>query len=326
MMIKRAFTTGKGQAHAKAILVGEHAVIYGQPAIALPLSNLVVNVYVQSSHSMMEIDSACYVGPMNLAPITMQGIPACVEKVQRDLGHWGDALIIRIVSAIPIGFGLGSSAAVSVALVRALYSYYHEPLDQDTLMRLVHVAEVYAHGKPSGIDAWTASVSSPIWFVAGERPVAVSSPTDLHLAIAVTGHPGDTKTAVMSVVRQWRRHPRETRERVTRLGELATMAREALSGGDLPRLGGVLTRSHAVLQTLGVSNHELDTLVNAALEFGAWGAKLTGAGRGGAMIALAHSQEHAQNLCTVLGEKGSPEAFCYSTRFEETQPDFKENG
>lgn len=325
MIDGRFFTKGEGRAHAKLILVGEHAVIYGQPAIALPLPNMVVDIFVESGHEVTQIDSAYYVGPINLAPIPMQGIPACVEKVQRDLGHWGDALSIRIVSAIPIGFGLGSSAAVSVALVRALFSYYHEPLDQNTLMRLVHVAEVYAHGKPSGIDAWTASVLSPIWFVTGQRPVAISLPADLHLAIAITGHPGDTKTAVMSVVRQWRRQPRETRQHVTYLGELAVLARDALSGGDLPRLGAILTQSHTVLQTLGVSNRELDILVNAALEFGAWGAKLTGAGRGGAVIALARNREHARNLCTALGEKGSPTVYYYSTGLKETLSNFGEN-
>lgn len=267
----------------KCILLGEHFVVHGGPAIALPLRTLCTEVRVKEddrARGSTRID--CDI-PRKEAELAQRLLDLAMVRLGiEEARSWR----VTVRSGIPIGYGLGSSAAYSVALVGALARAAKLELSPKRQNALAHELEQLVHGSPSGIDDTVVTHQRPIWFVRG-KPIRFLEEKDVpRLVLASCGYPGSTRDAVSSV-----RALKEAKQDLfaqmcERAGQLARDGLEAMLVRDSGRLGRVLDENHRLLQDLGVSTAELDRLVEAARNAGARGAKLTGAGRGGFMLAL----------------------------------------
>lgn len=301
-----------GSAHSKLILVGEHAVVYGEPAIALPFPEIEVKATIDQVDGPIRIDSSFYFGPLSSMPEKLEGLAICIKKTCEALDQDATGFRIQIQSSIPIGRGLGSSAAIAIAIVRSLYAYYERDLSRNDLIKLVDIAETYAHGSPSGIDMAAASSDVPIWFEKDKAIEHVYINTPFHLVVADTGRIGDTHAAVSSIKEQYKVDYTKTKLSITHLGELTTQVRTALHNGDHSLLGMLLNRAQDELSKLGVSDEGIDRLTKVARKSGALGAKLTGGGRGGCIIALAKSIKHAREIADDLLHAGADQTWYFT--------------
>lgn len=310
---------GMGASHAKAILLGEHAVVYGAPAIAIPVDELITEVAVERSTGGLWVDSDLYSGtvasaPSRLLPVTAairasfaraQGLTSDPSDAREDSDASADLDVrVRIRSTIPHERGLGSSAAVAAAIARAVFDFTGTQLDDETLFALIQTSERAAHGNPSGIDARTVTSPVPIRFDQGAvAPIAVGAP--LTLAFADSGTSGSTTQAVGAVRALRDREPARTEALLSRLAQIAEGAIADLEAGDRDAVGARMSEAHGILHRVGVSSERLDALVDAAHAAGSAGAKLTGGGLGGCVIAVADSPAHADDLGGALRRAGA---------------------
>lgn len=279
---------GVGQAHSKIILIGEHAVVYGYPAISLPL---------------LEVEVTCRVVPAT-TPWRLFEEDTLSMAVYASLEYLNikDAYIrCQIDSAIPEKRGMGSSAAISIAAIRAVFDYYQAKLPHDVLEILVNRAEMIAHMNPSGLDAKTCLSDQPIRFIKNVGFEELAMDLSAYLVIADTGVYGHTREAIQVVESKGK----EALPFLYALGDLTQQAEEAIKARDAVKLGEILTKAHGNLKEIGVSSLEVDALVETALEHGALGAKMSGGGLGGCIIALVADYRQAQDLAERLEEKGS---------------------
>lgn len=276
-----------GSASGKVILLGEHSVVYGRPAIAAPLSGLRA-VAILTPHS----------GPLHIhAPAV--GIDAPLPDLPPDhplarivlltAEHYRLPLpraVLRIESEIPVASGLGSGAAVSTAIVRALAAWYGLQPDPAEVSALVYEVERIYHGTPSGIDNTVIAYEQPVYFVRGRPPERIALGAPIPLLIADSGISSPTREVVGDLRRRWEADPARYEALFDRIADEVEAARQAIERGDLPQLGARMDRNHELLREIGVSSPTLDRLVGAARRAGALGAKLSGAGWGGNVIAL----------------------------------------
>lgn len=303
---------GLGLAHSKLILVGEHAVVYGKPAIALPFP-LQVKVIVQESHGKTIFESDLYTGSIDGMPNKLEGISQCIKATLDYLNEPLQHLYIKIKSTIPLGRGLGSSAAVAVALVRSLFSFYGINPSQKELFQLVQIAETCAHGNPSGIDMAIASSEYPIWFRRGKELVRIIPNKPLYIVVGDTGRIGDTRTAVGNVRKLYLKDSERINKALDKIESIVYQAKANLLDGNIHQLGKLLDANQEELRTLGVSDAGLGALIDKAKELGALGAKLTGGGLGGCMIALAASLDEAKAIAEELKKFGAANSWYFTT-------------
>lgn len=303
-------------AAAKLILCGEHAVVYGRPAIALPLSDLRAQATVSAG--------APGAGPQIVAP-DLGGSWLARERPDHPLSELALAVLerlgrphadvtITLASAIPIASGMGSGAAIATAMVRALAAHADAHFSSADVAELVYSSERRFHGTPSGIDNTVVAYERAIWFVRGDQgqtggassptiePIAIGAP--LTLLVGDTGVRSATKLPVGAVREGWQADQARYEALFDRIGALAMEVRAALAAGDAPALGRLLDANQAALEQLGVSSPELGRLVAAAREAGALGAKLSGAGWGGVMLALV-TPETRNAVAEALREAGA---------------------
>lgn len=300
---------GTGRAHGKVILLGEHAVVHGAPAIALPALQLEVEAVAHERSGASRLHSQVYDGGLNDAPASLQPVVTAVRAALAWAGEEHLAVALTIVSDVPVARGLGSSAAVSAATIEAVIRMAGQELaDPAARHDLIQTAERVAHGTPSGIDARTVVSGSPLWYQQGRfDEIAASSP--FAFVVADTGKPSGTRDAVAAVHAQRAADRRRVDRIVDGLGALVTGARNDLLGGDRVALGSRMSEAHALLRQLDVSSPDLDRLADAALIAGALGAKLTGGGRGGCLIALATDADSARDLAASLMRAGAAAAW-----------------
>lgn len=311
-VMKTLFEQAVGTAHGKIILIGEHSVVYDEPAIALPFLATPVEVTVEAKLGDSYLDSSYYQGAVKDVPESLTNIKKVIEAVCTDLNQSIDALSLTISSLIPPERGMGSSAAVASALVRALFAYFKEPLDYETLLFYVDISEKIAHGNPSGLDARVTSSHSPLYYkkdtIFDSFPLRLSG----YLIAADTGMKGQTKQAVQDVAQQMKHSYKKTKHAIEALGRLTEHARVSIEENNSEQLGQLMTSAHTHLKSLNVSNQTLDHLVETALEYKALGAKLTGGGRGGCMIALAKTAKQAKVIAHKLMEHGAVETWIHA--------------
>lgn len=301
---------GHGIAHAKVILIGEHAVVYGQPAIAMPLPALKVEAILRQTTAGQTIDSPPYQGDLSRVGDNFEGLRQLLLQLLAHFNAPNLPFHLEVVTNIPEERGLGSSAAFATAITKAFFDYFDAPLQQDDLLYFANLEENITHGKSSGIDVATVSADGPLWYVKNAQLTAF--PMNIQpaaLVIADTGIHGQTIRAISVIQEQMARTPDRTQAHIQQLGHLTHTAREALSNHHLRDLGAALNDAQTILQTLGVSHPQLDHLVNAARQAGALGAKLTGGGIGGAMIALAKNNDDAIHIANALLAAGARDAW-----------------
>lgn len=304
-----------GRASGKAILLGEHAVVYRRPALAIPLSALQVRAEVRRSSGPSHLHSDLYDGPLTAAPARLGPTAMAAAAALEAVGAAGESIDLRIASDLPAERGVGSSAAVAAAVVRAVAAAFGTDLDAAAEHEVIQQAERVAHVSPSGLDAHAVRADAPIWFEDGAvSPVAVAAP--LTFVIADTGVAGRTREAVADVRRRHDEDPQGTTALLDELGELTRDARTHLATGDARSLGAVMDRGHATLDLLGVGDPSLDELAATARAHGAWGAKLTGGGRGGCVLVLIRDDESAAEVAGAL--RGAGAAATWTTTVEAT--------
>ncbi|HFI0025585.1 TPA: mevalonate kinase [Streptococcus suis] len=294
-----------GKANGKIILMGEHSVVYGQPAIAMPFSAVEITAQVTAQGQALSVACDFYEGLVHKMPKIWESLKHAIRFSLYRIGAPTDpAIHIEISSTIPAERGMGSSAAVAVAVARALFAYYEKELTDSELWDIVQSSEKIAHGNPSGIDAATTSGKSPVFFIKYQPIEPLELKLHAHLVVADTGVTGNTLEAISDVADLLEKRP-EAIKLVEELGNLTRQAKEDLATDQAELLGSRMNQAHALLQKLGVSDPSLDKLVSLAQENGALGAKLTGGGRGGCMIALARTAQDAQKLAHILDQAGA---------------------
>jgi mevalonate kinase len=289
-------------APGKVILFGEHAVVYGRPAIAVPVTCVQATATIEpgepgiiihalDTHQTISIDHASPTDPL----------AAIVRLTMAHLGIQHADLSITIHSTIPIASGLGSGAAVSCAIIRALAKWAvgviprdrpgvitpdYPYIDDATVSSLAYEVEKLHHGTPSGIDNTVIAYNQPVYFIRGLPIQTFNVAQPFTVAIGNTGVPSPTKIAVGDVRRNWEVTHDWYEVLFDQIGQIAEEARAAIESGQIDQLGPLMDRNQSLLCAIDVSSLELERLIGAAKATGAAGAKLVGGGRGGNMIAL----------------------------------------
>lgn len=295
-------------ASGKVILVGEHAVVYGRPAIAVPVAQVEARAEVagaaQGQGVMIEAPDIGLRCSLAEAPAT-DPHAATVRNTLAQLGQSTEPdVTIRLSSSIPIASGLGSGAAIAVALVRALAAHLGQELPAATVSDLAFETEKLHHGTPSGIDNAVIAYAQPIYFVRERPPERFAAGSDLPLVVADTGVPSPTKAVVGAVREAWQANPNRYEALFDQIASLVRHARRAIEATDLAHVGQLMNRNHQSLEELDVSSPALNQLILAARQAGAWGAKLSGGGRGGNVIALV-PPHRAQAIVDALYQAGA---------------------
>jgi hydroxymethylglutaryl-CoA reductase len=291
----QALSRARGEANGKVILLGEHAVVHGQPAIVVGLE-LGVRIEVEP------LDAGPRRGPggdprleqMIDAAAARLGIPAAAS------------FAVAIGGELPVAIGLGSSAALCVALVRALAAASELRISPAEVAAHAHALE--GIGTPSGVDSTAATYGGVLWFLAGPPPAhePIRLRRDLGLVIALSGTRHETGRTVGGLRQRVAARPDVYRPVLKAIGALVVSARRALEEGDHELLGELMNMNHALLAACAVSTPQLEETVEMARCCGALGAKLTGGGGGGAVVALAPADPH--DLAAALRDQGC-EAF-----------------
>ncbi len=269
----------------KVILFGEHAVVYGRPALAVPLANLRARASIAARSERGILLRARDVGrEYLLSEAAEEDALALITRLTLDLlGEHGN-LEIAVESDIPVASGFGSGAAISVAIARALAAYFGEPLTGAQLAALAYETEKLHHGTPSGIDNTVIAFEQAVRFVRGKEITPFHIACPFPLVIANTGIPSLTKITVGEVRRAWENDRARYEGIFDRIGMIVEKAQEALAQGDNAQLGELMRRNQRELTAMGVSSPEIERLIDAATRAGAAGGKLSGGGRGGNVI------------------------------------------
>lgn len=312
-------------APGKIILFGEHAVVYGRPALAIPVLQVGVTVNIQTGDP----------NPLQPHPITTENqnwlerihitapeitrsgslasyaskepdpIALTIQNVLNTLGiDSAPTMQFMISSSIPVASGLGSGAAVSVALIRALAASLGKTITDENVNHLAFETEKLYHGTPSGIDNTVITYGKPVYFIRNMPPEFFSVGSPITLVIADSGVAAATRESVGDVRKLWQADPERMEKIFSSIGSIVVQARNAIQAGNIVHLGQLMDQNHALLKEMTVSSPELNRLIKVALSSGAMGAKLSGGGRGGNMIALV-LPEIAANIAKALKNAGA---------------------
>ncbi len=273
--------------------------VYGQPAIAVPVN-------IVQARAVISAAPAAPRGQVRLIAPDIQ-LDSRIEELPGDhplalailltAGHLGadrlPAMQVHLSSSIPLAAGFGSSAATAIAIIRAVSAFLGRPLANEMVSELAYQVERRQHGNPSGIDNTVVAFEQPVYFVRGQpfEPLVAARP--FTLVIADSGVQSSTAAVVADVQRLRQADPEAIERAFAVIGDIARKAREHIQSGLVEGLGNLMNRNQLLLKELTISSPELDLLVDAALTSGALGAKLSGGGRGGNMIALVSPQTAA---------------------------------
>ena len=302
-------------APGKVILCGEHAVVFSEPAIVMAINK---RAFVSAE---LRSDNAVYISSTDLnlsgcfteetfksevkeseAAAKLRPIWVAVKKTL-ELSNKNLGVNVFVHSVIPPSIGLGSSAAVAVATVAAVGRATGIRVSKKEICSVAHEAEKVVHGQPSGIDTSISTYGGVIAFRRDEGFVPLKTHTRISIIIGNTKIERSTGDLVRHVRKLRELYPNVINPLIHAIGHVSVMAAEALRKGNLSQLGNLMNINHGLLVAIGVSNENLDRLVAVAREAGALGAKLTGAGGGGCMIALTTSGK-AKLIAKAISEAG----------------------
>ncbi len=300
-------------APGKIILFGEHAVVYGRPAIAVPVEQVRARAAIQAE-PLVTPGSVLIEAPDIHLSTTLEELPpnhslrATIENTLAALKvSVPPAFTLRVSSTIPVAAGMGSGAAVSVAIIRAISAFLGSPLADEQVSALAYQSEMLYHGTPSGIDNTVITYARPVYFERGKPIQTFAIARPFTIVIGDSGVSSSTAEVVGDVRKGWQTDPARFEAIFDTIGAIASQARQIIAHGKPDALGALMDKNQACLEQLGVSSPELDRLVSAARQAGALGAKLSGAGRGGNMIALVSPYNAAAVAAALVraGAKGT---------------------
>lgn len=274
---------GIGKSHSKIILIGEHSVVYGYPAIAIPLKKIEIECAIEEAKSNFFYDET-------------DTLSVAIFTALKYLKKENVKIKYKITSQIPQKRGMGSSAAVSIAAIRAIFNYFRENLEDELLEKLVNTAEIVAHKTPSGLDAKTCLSDKAIRFVKNKGFSYIDLNLDAYLVIADTGIYGNTGEAIQNV----KNLGSKAELFLKKLGRLTDEMTRILTGNienkeekikKISKIGEIMTAANTELGKLNITIEKTELFVKTAIENGAAGAKISGGGLGGCVIALAENLE-----------------------------------
>jgi mevalonate kinase len=297
-------------APGKIILFGEHAVVYDRPAIAAPVSQVRATAVVTPEPR--RLPGGVFIDAPNIGVKASfsdlrdeDPLKILILTIQESLGisHL-PAMKIRITSTIPVAAGLGSGSAVSVAVARAISGFVGRPFSTLKVSEVAYIVEKAHHGTPSGIDNTVIAYAQPVYFQRGQPIQHLFPVQPFTVIIADSGIQSSTSLAVGDVRKAWQSDPAHSEIHFDAIAQIVLQARQAIEHGPIEPLGELMNANHRQLQALGVSSNELDDLVFTAVSAGAMGAKLSGGGRGGNIIALV-TPDSATHIETALQAAGA---------------------
>lgn len=304
--------TTTGSSHAKLILVGEHAVVYGTPAIAIPLPEIDVtvtatavgNLPANQKQTQILLNSILYQGDLAAAPAELVNLQALLAVF---LEHWPvttprpATVTLTINSQIPFERGMGSSAAIATAITRALQQLLPRPYPRALINEMITTEEKVQHGNPSGLDALVVGADQGYYFLKGQTPQPLSLRLPGYLLIVDSGVTGRTGVAIKQVAELRQQQPSLWQQQIDHIHQLVPQVRQLLTqqatGAELHQqqiaLGQLLDQNQLALQQLGVSTPQLNQQIQQLKSAGALGAKLTGGGLGGCVFGYFNDQAQA---------------------------------
>jgi mevalonate kinase len=294
-------------APGKIILFGEHAVVYGRPALAVPVTQVHANAEVTDSSQVGIWIAALDINlraELNTLPSDQPLASIIHNFIFFSRTSPFPNLNIKITSTIPVASGLGSGAAVTVALTRALSHHLNYSMTDEDVNAFTYEIEKLHHGTPSGIDNTVITYAKPVYFIKGNPIETFKVGSPFTIVIGNTGIFAPTKESVGDVRKLWEADQAKWERVFDEIGEIANEARKVIETGKWDSLGGLMGQNHSLLQKMTVSSTELDSLVSAARNAGALGAKMSGGGRGGNMIALV-TPDMAETVSSALKEAGA---------------------
>ena len=287
-----------GFGRGKVILFGEHAVVHGYPAIAVGIERGVVAEASPADEDLLKLS------PWNMdvrpdptgEPLERAFAVALAAYSERP------PIEVRAQIDLPAGAGLGCSAAIGVAVFHAVDEALGLERSREELAEAAIAWEKIFHGNPSGIDNTMSALGGVALFRRDEPLQSLRSNKPLHLVIGYSGQSPSTQEMVSSVARQLESDPVRVNKAFEAIDVLVRNAKLAIEAGDHIALGQLLDLNHAILSSLMLCTTKLDAMCQAARNAGALGAKMTGGGGGGCMIALAPKHDEALWICEALGE------------------------
>ncbi len=309
-MTNKTFTSVSSRAPGKYIIIGEHAVVHGEPALVAPLGSLSSIATINPAQPNGSKGLSITAPDINLSEYlhSLHQNNPIADIVRRTLLaiNYYDSLSanLTITSTIPIASGLGSSASVSTAISRSIVKFFNIHLTDNEISDIVYKTEALQHGNPSGIDNTVIAHEVPMLYSKVSPPKHLRPAQSLYYVLADSKYPSHTITTVDSFSKQRLLQSTLFDRNIRKIGKLARSASIAFQDGDHTKLGALMTKNHILLQQLGVSTKQLDKLVNIAIEAGAKGAKLSGAGHGGHIIAQV-SKQTMLTVANALKETGT---------------------
>jgi len=291
-----------GSACGKVILLGEHAVVYGAPALAVGIDRgaCARATPCQAGPSRLRVEGwNVVVDDEVMVNDVAKAFQALTASARRESGDW-HAQTVEVRADLPPGGGLGCSAAMGVAIARALTP----DVDEDEIQRHAMQWERVFHGNPSGVDSAVAARGGCIFYRKSEGLEPVRMRETLRLCIGDSGRSSSTKVMVDSVARQRLDHPTEVTDVFDGIRTLVFGARAAIEAGDATGLGRLMDQNQLFLDRLGLSTHAIDRMCSLARSAGALGGKLTGAGGGGSVVALVPSARIAERVLAAWRAEG----------------------
>lgn len=281
-------------APSKVIIIGEHFVVHGAWALAAAIGRG-TTVEVRPSDEFL-INGR----PTSPMPSSLRPTAGVIQEMARLYG-FKTKLRVDVTSRVPVGSGLGSSASAMVAVASAVSSFSSLGLGEKEIIESASVGERMIHGRPSGIDATVCGLGGVLLFRQGEAPRRVDIMGQRRIIVVNSGKARSTKRLVSKVSGVSEENPHFFTALARSVGDLALQAAERLGEGDGRGLGSLMTLNQAALSALGVSTPQLDGLIDRMLWLGCYGAKLTGAGGGGCVLAVAPEGKEKRIISEVTG-------------------------
>lgn len=275
--------------HGKVILLGEHSVVYGSHAIAAPIElAMQAKVWENSKGVNLLIPRWGVEERIQKGANHRYSIYQSLDMILERLDLEDRSMNIEVFPNVPRAMGLGGSAALAVAIIRALDEQFKLHLSDQEILDLSYESEKIAHGNPSGIDNTLATFGRFILYQRGEPPVMedIQTTQPIPMVIGLTGVESLTAKMVSKVRNGWKNHTRQYEKIFEQIDDLAVASVEAIQANNLEQLGEYMNINQGLLNALQVSSREVEELIEIARRNGALGAKLTGGGGGGAIIAL----------------------------------------
>jgi len=297
---------GKGIGYGKVILFNEHFVVYGVPSIVSAIDKATTATVERADGTGWTLDDRRHATP-GYKEEKLEQQKESVERILKAAGidTMKNPIKITLAGDLVAASGIGASAASCTAIARALSDEFNLGLSDERINELAYEGEKGYHGTPSGIDNTAATYGGLIWFVRGQpnmmERIKIKRPVEV--VVGNTGLVANTKAAVAGVRERREKYPEKYNKIFKEAEELAHKARRALEAYDIKKVGELMDENHKQLQAIEVSCKELDFLVELARKQGAFGAKMTGGGLGGNMVALTPGKELQEKVaCAIEGE------------------------